>query len=188
MGYYCTINKYELSLISYTDDLISRVIKLNLSWIYSNNKKSVDKCKEEIEKILIGYPEIYTYFDSFSDETITKQLLAILHNAVKEITKFINDNGHTISKCVNNHKCSEHKKYLKGKINGNKFKEFKKLSEDLVQNIYKVPQSLGERYYYTSSNELNELLEALRTYYDLLKKHHKDLKIRFLKKSLLKKT
>ena len=71
----------------------------------------IEKCREEGEKILIGYPEVYSYIDSCSDEIIRKQLLSILHNAIVIITQFINTNGEAISNFAITHKCKSHIKY-----------------------------------------------------------------------------
>ena len=160
------IAEYEKSLVDYMDDLIRRV--LDLQWLYNNSEKSIEKCREEVEKILIGYPEVYSYIDDCSEDVIRKQLLAILHRAIVFITFFININGELIAKFATTHKCEGHIKYIKGKIYGNSFKELTALSEKLKGTPTEAPKSLYECYYYTSSNELADLLNSISSYKNLL--------------------
>lgn len=143
---------------------------LDLKWLYNNSKKEIEKCREEVEKILIGYPEVYTYIDGCSDEIIEKRLLTILHHAITEITDFINNNCEDVAGYANAHNCEKHIKYIKGKVYGNSFKELTQLSEKLKAVPNKEPHSLYERYYYTSSNELYDLLNSIRTYKHYFKK------------------
>jgi len=161
---------YELCLVDYTEDLIRRVLSLDLKWLYNNSKNEIEKCREEVEKILIGYPEVYTYIDGCSEEIIEKQLLTILHHAIIEITDFINNNGEDVAGYANAHNCEKHIKYIKGKVYGNSFKELTKLSEKLKAIPNKEPHSLYDRYYYTSSNELYDLLNSISSYKNYFKK------------------
>ncbi len=162
--------EYEKSLVNYTDDLLNRILSLDLMWLYHDSKKSLEKCRKEVEKILIGYPEVYTYIDSCSEDIVRKQLLAILHHAIVKTTMFIKENGEFISKCANNYKCESHIKYMKNKIYGNSFKELIALSNKVKTTSTDEPQSLYEHYYYTSSNELENLLNSLKSYKDYFKK------------------
>ena len=162
------IAEYEKSLVDYMDDLIRRVLKLDLKWLYSNAEKSIEKCREEVEKILIGYQEVYSYIDGCAEDVIRKQLLAIIHRAIVLITFFININGELIAKFATTHKCEGHIKYIKGKIYGNSFKELRALSEKLKDTPTETPKSLYECYYYTSSNELADLLNSINSYKNLL--------------------
>lgn len=161
---------YEISLVSYIENLIKRVMNLDLTWLYSGNLKKIEKCREEFEKVIVGYPEIYTYIDSCPENIIIRQLVTILHHAVVEITDFIHYYGDFIAACALKHQCSDHVKYIKGKINGMKFKELRELSENLLPRDSEELKYLGELYYYTSSNELSQLLDVLQEYYNFLKK------------------
>lgn len=165
-----SIAEYEKSLVAYTEDLIRRVLSLDLEWLYDDSEKKIGKCREEVEKILIGYPEVYLYIDDCSDEIIRKQLLTILHHVITVITQFINTYGESISKYAVNHNCESHIKYVKGKVYGNNFKDLTKLSEKLKDIPTKEPHSLYECYYYTSSNELNDLLNSISIYKNYFKK------------------
>ncbi|MCM1529123.1 MAG: hypothetical protein NC093_03920 [Alistipes sp.] len=167
------ISEYEISLVSYTEDLIKRVLNLDLIWLYSGDLRKSEKCREEVEKVIVGYPEIYTYIDSCPENIIIQQLLAILHHAVVEITDFIHYHGDYIAECARKHQCSDHVKYIKGKINSKKFKELRELSENSFSRDSEEPKCLGEMYYYTSSNELDRLLDVLQEYYNSLKKSRK---------------
>lgn len=162
--------EYEISLVSYTEDLIKRVMNLDLTWLYSDAQKKVEKCRKEVEKVIIGYQEIYTYIDSCPENIIIQQLLTILHHVVVEITNFIDCHDDYIAECALKHQCLDHVKYMKGKINSNKFKEFKELSENIPTRDNEELKCLGEAYYYTSGNELGQLLDALQEYYNSLKK------------------
>ena len=162
------IAEYEKSLVDYMDDLIRRVLKLDLQWLYNNSEKSIEKCREEVEKILIGYPEVYSYIDDCSEDVIKKQLLAILHQAIISTTSFINKHGKLIAKSAITHNCEGHIKYIKGKIYGNNFKELTALSEKLKGTPTEAHKSLYECYYYTSSNELADLLNSINSYKNLL--------------------
>lgn len=173
------ISEYEISLISYTEDLIKRVMNLDLTWLYSSAQKNIEKCRKEVEKVVVGYPEIYTYIDSCPENIIIQQLLTILHHAVVEITDFIRNSGDFIAECVLKHQCSDHVKYIKGKINAKKFKELRELSENLLTKDSEELKYLGEMYYYTSSNELGKLLDVLQEYYNFLKKSRNFSKLRF---------
>ncbi|MBR6581890.1 MAG: hypothetical protein IKK66_11410 [Ruminococcus sp.] len=168
-----SIAEYEKSFVDYLEDLIRRVLSLDLKWLYDDSKKKIEKCREEVEKILIGYPEVYLYIDGCSDEIIRKQLLTILHHAITETTQFINTYGESISKYAVNHNCESHIKYVKGKVYGNSFKDLTDLSGKLKDIPTKEPHSLYECYYYTSSNELNDLLNSINNYKALLKKPKK---------------
>jgi len=159
-----SIAEYEKSFVDYLEDLIRRVLSLDLKWLYDDSKKKIEKCREEVEKILIGYPEVYSYIDGCSDEVIEKQLLTILHQAIIEITTFINNNGKDIAGYANAHNCEKHIKYIKGIVYGNRFKELTDISEKLKAIPSKEPHSLYERYYYTSSNELYDLLNSISAY------------------------
>lgn len=167
------ISEYEISLVSYTEDLIKRVLNLDLIWLYSGNLKKIEKCREEVEKVIVGYPEIYTYIDSCPEIIIIQQLLTILHHAVVEITEFIHYHSDYIAECALKHKCPDHVKYIKGKINGTKFKKLRELSGKLLSRDDRELKYLGEMYYYTSSNELGRLLDVLQEYYNFLKKSRK---------------
>lgn len=167
------IPEYEISLVSYTEDLIKRVLNLDLIWLYSGDLRKSEKCREEIEKVIVGYPEIYTYIDSCPENIIIQQLLAILHHAVVEITDFIHYHGDYIAECAQKHQYSDHVKYIKGKINSKKFKKLRELSENSLSRDSEEPKCLGEMYYYTSSNELKRLLDVLQEYYNFLKKLRK---------------
>ena len=126
--------------------------------------------REEVEKILIGYPEVYSYIDGCYDEVIEKQLLTILHQAIIEITTFINNNGKDIAGYANAHNCEKHIKYIKGIVYGNRFKELTDISEKLKAIPSKEPHSIYECYYYTSSNELYDLLNSIIKYKNYFKK------------------
>jgi hypothetical protein len=125
--------------LSYTEDLIKRVMNLELTWLYSSKRKKIEKCREEVEKVIVGYPEIYTYIDSCPENIMIQQLLTILHHVVVKITNFINYYGDFIAECALKHQCSNHVKYIKGKINFKKFKELKELSGNLPAR-YIFPQ------------------------------------------------
>lgn len=168
-----SISTYELGLVDYLDDLIRRVLRLDLKWLYDDSKKKIEKCKEEVEKILIGYPEVYSYIDGCTDEIIQKQLLTILHHAIAEITEFINNNGEEISWYAKAHNCENHIEYIKGIVFGNKFKKLTELSEKLKVTPAETPNNLYECYYYTSSNELYDLLNSISTYKNCFKKPKK---------------
>ncbi|WP_028515125.1 hypothetical protein [Ruminococcus flavefaciens] len=168
-----SIAEYEKSLVDYMEDLIRRVLSLDLKWLYNNSEKKIEKCREEIEIVLIGYPEVYSYIDGCSDKIIRKQLLTILHHAIVEITQFINNNGKDISKYAITHNCENHIKYVKGRVYGKSFKELNELSEKLKETPTEGPHSLYECYYYTSSNELADLLSSISNYKNLFKKSKK---------------
>lgn len=149
-------------------------MSLDLIWLYTDTEKSNDKCREEIEKIVVGYPEIYSYLDSCSEEVKFKQLSIILHHSVKVITAFINNRCRFVSVCINSPEYSEHKKHVKGIVNGKKFKQLKELSEGMNNDENEEMHSLFDEYYYTSGNELSQLLASLQSYYESLKKVHKE--------------
>ena len=69
---------------------------------------------------------------------------------------------------------SDHKKYVKGIMNGNRFKVLKTFSEGLNNENKEDPQSLLDEYYYTSGNELPQLLTSLQSYYESLKRVFKE--------------
>ena len=161
--------EYEHSLISYTQDIIKRIMSLDLKWLYGNKSRNVSKCREEIKKIIVGYPEIYTYLDSCSDDVIAEQLVTILRHAVESVTSFINAYGDSIAYYGHWYNIEPHINYIKGLCNGKKYKEWKAYSETLNVNDKEKPTSLGEYYYYTSGNGLAEWLNALAEYYDCLK-------------------
>ena len=165
-----SIAEYEKSFVDYLEDLIRRVLSLDLKWLYDDSKKKIEKCREEVEKILIGYPEVYSYIDGCYDEVIEKQLLTILHQAIIEITTFINNNGKDIAGYANAHNCEKHIKYIKGIVYGNRFKELTDISEKLKAIPSKEPHSIYECYYYTSSNELYDLLNSIIKYKNYFKK------------------
>ena len=167
-------SEWDIDILNYTGDIIKRVMSLDLLWLYNDADKKSGKCREEVEKIIVGYPEIYSYLDSCSDETQSKQLTIILHHAVKEITAFINNRCRFISEYVISHEFSEHKKYVKGIVNGQKFKQLKVLSEGMNNDENEEMHSLFDEYYYTSGNELSQLLASLQSYYESLKKVHKE--------------
>lgn len=164
------IAEYEKSLVAYMDDLIKRILSLDLKWLYNDSEKKIEKCREEVEKILIGYPEVYSYIDGCAEDIIRKQLLAILHQAIIEITTFINNNGKDIAGYANAHNCEKHIKYIKGIVYGNRFKELTDISENLKAIPNKELHSIYESYYYTSSNEFNDLLNSISKYKDNFKK------------------
>ena len=166
------IKEYELSLINYTEDLIKRVISLDLNWLYGDDKKPLDKCNEEISKIIIGYNELHTYYDNCEEDVAVKQYLTILHHAVVEVTNYLNENKVYIASCVVNNDCSEHIKHIKSIANG-KTKQLEEFAKDIADSETSEPECLGEAYYYTSSNELMQLLEAIKSYYDSLKNANK---------------
>lgn len=166
--------EWDINILNYTGDIIKRVMSLDLLWLYNDANKESGKCREEVEKIIVGYPEIYSYLDSCSDETQSKQLTIILHHAVKEITAFINNRCRFISEYVISQEFSDHKKYVKGIVNGNKFKELKTFSKGMNSEDSSEPQSLFDEYYYTSGNELPQLIFSLQSYYEALKKVHKE--------------
>lgn len=168
-GFKDILSQYELSLVEYTDDLIKRLLSVDLLWLYDNKQRKVEKCKEEVSKILIGYAHVFSLIDMCSEEVIIKQLIAILHHAVTETTKFIESNGRFIAKCATKHKCESHIKYVKNK----NYKQYTALSEKLKQVPDTEPQSLYENYYYTSSNELDRLLNAISEYKNYFKKSKK---------------
>lgn len=165
---------WDVDILKYTEDIIKRVMSLDLLWLYDDTDKNLDKCREEIEKIIVGYPEIYSYLDSCSENTQSEQLLIILHHAVKEITAFINRRCRFISEYVMSQEFSDHKKYVKGIMNGNRFKVLKTFSEGLNNENKEDPQSLLDEYYYTSGNELPQLLTSLQSYYESLKRVFKE--------------
>lgn len=165
---------WDSDIINYTEDIIKRVMSLDLIWLYTDTEKSNDKCREEIEKIVVGYPEIYSYLDSCSEEVKFKQLSIILHHSVKVITAFINNRCRFVSVCINSPEYSEHKKHVKGIVNGKKFKQLKELSEGMNNDENEEMHSLFDEYYYTSGNELSQLLASLQSYYESLKKVHKE--------------
>lgn len=169
-GFKDILHQYERSLVNYTDDLIKRLLSIDLLWLYDNKHRQVEKCKEEVSKILIGYAHVFSLIDMCSEESIIKQLIAILHHAVKEFTKFIEDNGKFIAKCAIKHNCEGHIQYVKHKHYGNKYKQYNALSEKLKQLPDNEPQNLYESYFYTSSNELDRLLNAIREYKNYFKK------------------
>lgn len=164
------IVEYEKSLVAYIEDLIKRILSLDLKWLYNDSEKKIEKCREEVEKILIGYPEVYSYIDGCTEDIIRRQLLAILHRAIILATSFVNENGQFIAKSAIKHNCERHIKYIKGKIYGNSFKELIALSEQLKETPTEAPKSLYECYYYTSSNELADLLNSISKYKNLFKK------------------
>ena len=164
---------YFADLENYSTDIIKRILGLDLKWLYGDDEKTLDKCKEEIEKIIVCYNELYTYFDSCDETVAVRQYLTILHHAIVEVTNYLNENMDFIASCVANNECSDHIKYIKGIINGTKYKEFVVFSEGAVDNETNEPECLGEIYYYTSSNELSQLLQAIRGYYEALKKSRK---------------
>ena len=166
-------SQYELSLVEYTDDLIKRLLSVDLLWLYDIKRRQVEKCKEEVRKILIGYAHVFSLIDMCSEEVIIKQLIAILHHAVTEITKFIENNGRFIAECAVKHNCEGHINYVKNKSYGNKYKQYTALSEKLKQVPNTEPKSLYESYYYTSSNELDKLLNAISEYKNYFKKSKK---------------
>ena len=168
-----SIAEYENSLVDYLEDLIRRILSLDLKWLYNSSKKEIEKCREEVKKILIGYPEVFSYIDCCSDEIIQQQLLTILHHAITEITKFINDNGKDIAGYANAHNCENHIKYIKGKRTRDNSKELTELSEKLKAVPNKEPHNLYECYYYTSSNELYDLLNSISNYKNYFKKSKK---------------
>ncbi len=167
-------SEWDIDILNYTGDIIKRVMSLDLLWLYNDADKKSGKCREEVEKIIVGYPEIYSYLDSCSDETQSKQLTIILHHAVKEITAFINNRCRFISEYVISHEFSEHKKYVKGIVNGQKFKQLKVLSEGMNNDENEEMHSLFDEYYYTSGNEVSQLISSLQSYYEALKKVHKE--------------
>lgn len=162
--------EYWYSLVNYTEDLLRRVNNLNLEWLYGDSKRTVEKCKEEIEKIVVGYPEIYINIDNCPDEVIIEQLLTILHHAVKEITCFINTYGQRIAQYAVNNDCKDHIKYVMGVVRGEKFKSLCELAKGITDKDDKEPTCLREAYYYTSSTELKDYLDAVKAYRDSLKK------------------
>lgn len=165
---------YEKSLVNYIDDIIHRIMSLDLQWLYSNTAKDLNKCREEVKKILVGYPEIYTYLDRCDDNIIETQLLTILHHAVTEITKFIKCHGEYISQCAIIHDCSKHIRYVKGKVKDSNLKMLDHLIENQADgNNDSDVKTLRDMYYYTSSNELRELLNILREYKGYFKKSRK---------------
>jgi hypothetical protein len=168
-GFKDILCQYELSLVEYTDDLIKRLLSVDLLWLYDNKQKQIEKCKEEVSKILIGYAHVFSLIDMCPEEVIIKQLIAILHHAVTETTKFIESNGRFIAKCATKHKCESHIKHVKDK----NYKQYTALSEKLKQVPVTEPQSLYENYYYTSSNELDRLLNAISEYKNYFKKSKK---------------
>lgn len=167
-----TLSQYELSLVNYTDDLIKRLLSVDFLWLYDNKQRQIEKCKEEVRKILIGYAHVFSLIDICSEEVIIKQLIAILHHAVTETTKFIEDNGKFIAKCAIKHNCEGHIKYVKNKPYGNTYKQYIALCEKLKQVHDTKPQSLYGSYYYTSSKELDRLLNVISEY----KNHFKNSK------------
>ncbi|SEH88997.1 hypothetical protein SAMN02910265_03214 [Ruminococcus flavefaciens] len=172
-GFKDILSQYELSLVEYTDDLIKRLLSIDLLWLYDNKQKQIEKCKEEVSKILIGYAHVFSLIDMCSEEVIIKQLIAILHHAVTETTKFIENNGRFIAECAVKHNCEGHINYVKNKSYGNKYKQHTALSEKLKQVPNTEPRTLYESYYYTSSNELDRLLNAISKYKNYFKKSKK---------------
>ena len=162
--------RWKQNLVFYTEDIIKRVMRLDLKWLYNNEKKDINKCRKELEKIVIGYPEIFSYIDNCCEDIQKEQLLIILHHAVKEITAFINRRSDLISQCAISLEYLDHKKYVQSLINGKKFRTLKTFSESLYDNNNNEPNSLLDLYYYTSSNELPLLLLSLESYYKQLKK------------------
>ena len=172
--------EWKQNLVCYTEDIIKRVMKLDLKWLYNNEEKDINKCREEVEKIVIGYPEIFSYIDNCSEDIQKEQLLIILHHAVKEITEFINKRSELITQCAINQEWLKHRKYIKGLVNGKKFKALKIFSESLSCDNIKEPNSLIDIYYYTSSNELSQLLVSVESYYRRLKNAKEDPDFDFL--------
>lgn len=167
------IKEYELSLIEYTADLIKRILSLDLNWLYGGDKKTSEKCWEEIEKIVIGYNDLHIYFDICEEAVAIKQLLTILHHAVVEVTNYLNKNKEYIAECVKRNDWSDRREYVKGIVNG-KFKHLEEFAEGISDSEISDPECLGEAYYYTSCNELTKLLEEVKGYYELLKKTRKN--------------
>ena len=172
-GFKDTLCQYEISLVEYTDDLIKRLLSVDLLWLYDNKQRKVEKCKEEVSKILIGYTHVFSMIDMCPEEVIIKQLIAILHHAVTETTKFIENNGRFIAKCAVKHNCEGRIKYIQSKSYESKYKQCPALFEKLKQVPDTKPQSLYENYYYTSSNELDRLLNAISEYKNYFKKSKK---------------
>ena len=167
------IKEYELSLIEYTADLIKRIISLDLKWLYGEENKDLEKCRKEIEKIVISYNELYTYFDNCEEAVAVRQFTTILHHAVAEVTNYFNKNKEYIADCVKRNDSSDHITDVKNIVNRNKFKELVEFANDIADSEVSEPKCLGEVYYYTSGNELKKLTGELKGYYNLLKKSRK---------------
>ena len=167
---YAYIILFTCSCVDYVGDLIERVKKLDLEWLYEDSKRTVEKCKEEIEKIVVGYPGIYKYIDNCPDEVIIEQLLTILHHVVKAVTDFITSYGNTIAKYAIEYEYTDDVKSLNNLIHSRKFKSLYVLAEELKNKEDVKPKTLGEAYYYTSSTELQDYLDAVKAYRDSLKK------------------
>ena len=79
-----------------------------------------------------------------------------------------------ISRCAIIHDCSKHIRYVKGKVKDSNLKKLDHLIENQADgNNDSDVKTLRDLYYYTSSNELRELLNILREYKGYFKKSRK---------------